>query len=141
MKLLIIAIIYLSYIKFHISQIQVESQAQDYPKSGTRRKAVNPSTSHLTNGPFCREKDYHDDRHYPSDPPEHHLPWIWEGIYDPVKRYVELTTINRIPCRSMPNISLESKHLTLMYTLDSIKGDGKSYSNCYLKIWIRWLMD
>lgn len=54
----------------------------------------------LNQSAFCQNLDSFDQqRYFPIDVPEHHLPWIWEAVYDPVTNLVELTTMNRIPCR------------------------------------------
>lgn len=53
----------------------------------------------LNNSAFCVSSDKYSDRNYPIDLPESHIPWIWDAIYDPIKKIVELTTMNRAPCK------------------------------------------
>lgn len=48
---------------------------------------------------FCEETPLYNTRYYPTDTPEIHLPWIWDAVFDSARGYVELTTMNRSPCR------------------------------------------
>jgi hypothetical protein len=61
--------------------------------------SLSEEPSHLYESAFCQPSSHHNDRYFPISLPEHHLPWIWDAVYDPVASMVELTTMNRIPCR------------------------------------------
>lgn len=30
--------------------------------------------------------------------PEAHLPWVWDAVYDPIEKFVEISTISRRNC-------------------------------------------
>jgi hypothetical protein len=61
--------------------------------------STSSNSSHLMNSAFCEPWSSYKDRYFPVDLRERHIPWIWDAVYDPVQSWVELTTINRTPCR------------------------------------------
>lgn len=52
----------------------------------------------LNNSAFCIENTAFS-RYYPLDAPEDQIPWIWDAVFDSLQNIVELTTMNRIPCK------------------------------------------
>lgn len=53
----------------------------------------------LNHSSFCLDFNHFHNRHYPTELPEPHIPWIWDAIHDPVQNIVELTTMGRAPCK------------------------------------------
>jgi hypothetical protein len=55
--------------------------------------------SNLMNSAFCKPRSFYRNRNHPTDLPEHHLPWIWEAVLDPVQKVVEISTLSRVSCQ------------------------------------------
>lgn len=53
----------------------------------------------LNDSAFCFPRNLVNQRNFPTDVPEQHLPWIWDAVYDGNKGYVELTTLSHLPCK------------------------------------------
>lgn len=66
----------------------------------------------LRKSAFCQDAAQYRNRLHPTDLPEQHIPWIWDAVYDPIFNVVELTTMNRSPCKFRVD---QWKHLVKMF--------------------------
>ena len=49
-------------------------------------------------GGFCN-MDHHKLGHFPLNPPQRHIPWIWDAVVSLKNKYVEATMVSRNACR------------------------------------------
>jgi len=47
---------------------------------------------------FCMKRGRYYGRHFPLDNPERHVPWVFEAVYDPQTKQVDVTTLSRAAC-------------------------------------------
>mmetsp|Transcript_30717 Transcript_30717/g.44063 ORF Transcript_30717/g.44063 Transcript_30717/m.44063 type:complete len:483 (-) Transcript_30717:508-1956(-) len=47
---------------------------------------------------FCNPISLLSGNLFPLNPPEYHLPWVWDAVYDPIGNYIEIVTVSRQAC-------------------------------------------
>lgn len=78
---------------------------------------IRPDQSNsLNNSAFCRPLSRYRARYFPTDVPEHHMPWIWDAVYDLKTGIVDITSMSRNPCNFNRNQWHEIVHLHPTYS-------------------------
>jgi hypothetical protein len=74
----------------------------------------------LHNGAFCLNSTHY--QNYPTNVSEQHIPWVWDAIYDPLRKLVEVTVVSRRSCEFDKKTWL--KFITLYPMFKNQLGDG-----------------